>query len=171
LALSTSSRPHPVSALAVSPNLSHIIVGLADGTVLSFRHVDQLLEQSATTPGPILGLGKLRNVHEARDPITGLGFLAPAGATAVQHPNLMILTTSHVLTLPLSGSSSSRTATVLDDLGAAVGCSATMVTKEGPRIVVAREEAIYVYSAEGREGCYAYEGTIFVFCISRPPSN
>jgi vacuolar protein sorting-associated protein 11 len=25
-------------------------------------------------------------------------------------------------------------------------------------MVVARDEAIYVYGAEGREGCYAYEG-------------
>ncbi|KAL8281285.1 hypothetical protein RQP46_006319 [Phenoliferia psychrophenolica] len=172
-----STRPHPISAIGLSPSLSHVVVGLADGTVVAFRHVDQLLDASLATaqsasqlngspapppPTAVLSLGKLRVLYEGKEPITGLGFRTTA-ASASGHRSttttLFILTTSHVLSYPISASSkSSATATVLDDLGSALGCCAVMETAEGARMVVARDEAVYVYGSDGREGCYAYEG-------------
>ncbi|KAM0747362.1 hypothetical protein T439DRAFT_344059 [Meredithblackwellia eburnea MCA 4105] len=178
----TSSRPHPVSALGISPSLSHLVIGFADGTVVAFRHVDQLVESSLASPSPpnaVLGLGKMRTIHDGKEPITGLGFRVSPSQNQ-QHrtsTTLFILTTSHVLSFPISSSKSATPAggagnhgiggsgsggtTVLDDLGSAVGCCDTLRTgllAEGDRMVVARDEAIYVYGADGREGCYAYEG-------------
>lgn len=167
-----STRPHPVSAIGLSPNLSHVVLGLADGTVVAFRHVDQLLEASTAAPTtPVLGLGKLRVLHEGKEPITGLGFrtTSPANGHRSTATTLFILTTSHVLSYPISASSkSSSTATVLDDLGSALGCCAVMETAEGARMVVARDEAVYVYGSDGREGCYAYEGTFISYFIRLP---
>lgn len=165
--------------MAVAPALSQIFVGLADGTVVTFRHVDQLVEAtlaSATAAAraaadsvdnsntPVLGLGKLRTIHEGREPITYLGVAStgPGPLTrktdTLSSSTLFILTTAHILSFPMNTSSSKATTTILDTIGASVGCSEMLKTTEGERMVVAREEAIYVYGADGREGCYAYEG-------------
>ncbi|GAA5865147.1 hypothetical protein JCM5353_002885, partial [Sporobolomyces roseus] len=42
----TANRPSPVSSLAVSPLLSHIVVGLTDGNVVGWKRVDELIEAS-----------------------------------------------------------------------------------------------------------------------------
>lgn len=102
-------------------------------------------------------------LYEGKDPVTGLGFRETQGRKLSE--TLFILTTSHVLAYPLSGAKG-VVATVIDDLGAGVGCSAMVETREGARMVVAREEAVYVYGGEGREGCYAYEGAFSRFCVS-----
>lgn len=188
--INPTTRPHPVSALALSPGLSTIVVGLADGTVLCWKHVDQLVEASlaaATSPNPpttpALALGKLRTLYQGKEPITQLGITVASSGTARRNgagstpiSTLFILTTSHVLSYPLSASSSKASATVLDDLGAGFGCSAVMRMASGERMVVARSEAIYVYSPDGREGCYAYEGPksairVLSSAISASPIN
>lgn len=65
---------------------------------------------------------------------------------------------------------------VLDETGAGLGCS----VMDGSRseLIVARDDAIYLYSPEGRGACYAYEGPksfISVFkhnlIIISPPSG
>jgi len=191
----TANRPSPVSSLAVSPSLSHIVVGLTDGNVVGWKRVDELIEASvgdfdaaarASENGAagtsksrdrnpqfnVGGMGKLRILSEGnKEPITNIG-IADASSNSGT-PTLFILTTSEILALPLPpshGSSRHKTTTptVLDDLGAAVGCAKIMrlglgrgIGEDGEtaeRMVVAREEAIYVYGSEGREGCWAYEG-------------
>ncbi|BGP53141.1 hypothetical protein JCM8202_004725 [Rhodotorula sphaerocarpa] len=203
----TPGRPSPVSSLAVSPSLSHIIAGLADGSVVGWKRVDELIDASlydleeaaarANEPPPgvvvastsklrsVVGagasrtfqpgnLGKLRVFWEGnKEPITNLGFTLPAGAaataaTAAAVPTLFILTTSQILALPLAVKSKAQAPpSVLDDHGAAVGCARVVSLGGGKgavggdlseRMVVARDEAIYVYGTEGREGCWAYEG-------------
>ncbi|SCV67136.1 BQ2448_5782 [Microbotryum intermedium] len=182
--INPSSRPHPVSALSVSPGMVYIILGLADGTVVAFKHVDQLVEASlasvaaaaasnggnAANAAAVLGLGKLRTLHSGKEPITGLGCTrtysspTPSSSGKKSIPSsttLFILTTEQILSYPLSAPSSrtsSTTATTLDGMGANVGCSAVIRTQAGEKIVIAREEAIYVYGPEGRENCFAYEG-------------
>ncbi|GAA6064060.1 hypothetical protein JCM10212_006796, partial [Sporobolomyces blumeae] len=194
----TPNRPSPVSSLAVSPTLSHVVVGLTDGNVVGWKRVEDLLEASigeftaiakakelVATGGTakakdrvpefvVGGMGKLRIFSQGnKEPITNVGIAAASSTSPTSTPTLFVLTTSEILALPLPPShGSSRnakpTATVLDDLGAAVGCAKIMrlgvgrgVGDEGEtaeRMVVAREEAIYVYGSEGREGCWAYEG-------------
>jgi hypothetical protein len=45
---------------------------------------------------------------------------------------------------------------VLDDIGASLNCSVVMPSGD---VVLARDEAVYVYGPEGRGACYALEGT------------
>ncbi|GAA5870558.1 hypothetical protein JCM16303_001519 [Sporobolomyces ruberrimus] len=147
----TANRPSPVSSLAVSPSLSHIIVGLTDGTVVGWKRVDEVIESSVTDLDAITratenaatggsskkipqyvpgGMGKLRVFWEGnKEPITNIG-IARASLNA-SPPTLFILTTSEILALPLPPShgshrSKNSTPTTLDDLGAAVGCAKVM---------------------------------------------
>ncbi|KAJ4483791.1 hypothetical protein J3R30DRAFT_3837727 [Lentinula aciculospora] len=165
-----SNRPHPVSTVALSENLSHLAVGLGDGTVLIFRHLDQSLASS----GSLTTLPKPRTIHESpTEPITGLGFREPGSHSsnhspdvALKHsreltdynnPNLylFIVTTNHVLVHQASGrGAGSSSATVVDEIGAALGCA----VMSRSNIIVARDEAIYMCSIEGRQNAFAYEG-------------
>ena len=58
-------RPVPVSTLAAHEDLSHLAVGLYDGTVLHFKG-DLAHESHANKPPRVL--------HEGASPITGLHF-------------------------------------------------------------------------------------------------
>jgi hypothetical protein len=146
-----SPQPHPVSALAISVNLSHVAVGLADGTVLLIRHLDQSMpSSSSTTPASV---PKARVLHQSStEPVTGLGFSFPTEAD--NKGILYVVTTNRVLTYPANGKTA--TSTVLDDIGAGVGCS--LVTPDG-KLILARDEAIYICSSTGREASFAYEGS------------
>ncbi|GAA5856509.1 hypothetical protein JCM8547_008777 [Rhodosporidiobolus lusitaniae] len=196
------SRPSPVSSLALAPSLSHVVLGLADGSVIAFKRLEELIETSlneledavaraaepppssssrgAAPPKPrpfVVGsLGKLRVLWEGNhEPVTSVG-ITSASPPSFGLQTLFILTTSQILSLPLPVSRSPAAsqskykhaqASVLDDHGAAVGCAKVLRLgvpgEEGDgavqeRMVVARDEAVYVYGAEGREGCWAYEG-------------
>ena len=62
-----------------------------------------------------------------------------------------------------------KSSTVIDDLGSGIGCSTFVQLEEdgksasegGGKLIVARDEAIYVYGEDGREGCLAFEGLSF----------
>ncbi|KAJ3715949.1 hypothetical protein DFJ43DRAFT_838133 [Lentinula guzmanii] len=165
-----SNRPHPVSTIALSSNLSHLAIGLGDGTVLIYRHLDQSLASS----GSLTALPKPRTIHESpTEPITGLGFREPiphsfnpaSDATPkhsrepTDHNNsnlyLFIVTTNRVLVYQASGrGTGSSAATAVDEIGAALGCA---VMGEFD-MIVARDEAIYMCAIEGRGNAFAYEG-------------
>ncbi|KAJ6519433.1 hypothetical protein C8R45DRAFT_951467 [Mycena sanguinolenta] len=135
------TKHHPVCTIALSESLSHLAVGFADGTVVLYRHIDQSINNNT----PLL---KPRTVHESpAEPITGLGFS--------ESKTLFVVTTNRVLSYQVSGGGSSK-ATVVDDVGCALGCAA--MDWRGHDVVVAREEAIYVCGVESRGACYAYEG-------------
>jgi hypothetical protein len=68
---------------------------------------------------------------------------------------LFLITTSRVLSYVASGKGGA-TPHVLDDIGAALNCSIVMPSGD---VVLARDEAVYVYGPEGRGACYALEGT------------
>ena len=98
---------------------------------------------------------KPRIIHESpTEPVTGLGFREPTE----DHPNvhLFIVTTNRVLCYQASGKGSGGAPTVVDEIGAGLGC-ATMDWK-ARAVVVARDEAIYLCGTESRGPCYAYEG-------------
>ncbi|TFY77597.1 hypothetical protein EWM64_g6415, partial [Hericium alpestre] len=72
LKIQHSNRPHPVTAVAVSAALSYMAVGLGDGTVLLYRHIDQSIFSGSSS---LTALPKPRAIHESpAEPITGLGF-------------------------------------------------------------------------------------------------
>lgn len=130
-------------------------MGLADGTVLLYRHLDQSLSSSTS----LTALPKPRTLLEApAEPITGLGFREPGatGSDDLSHLYLFVTTTSRILCFQASGKGSGSAPRTIEELGAALGC-ATMDwrTKD---IIVARDEAIYLCSTEGRGASVAYEG-------------
>lgn len=147
-----NNRPHPVTTVAISDGLAHLAIGLGDGTVILYRHLDQSLSSSTS----LTSLPKARTVHEsATEPITGLGFREPSEDNANTY--LFIVTTNRVLSYQVAGKNSGSPPAEVDEIGAGLGC-ATMDWK-GKNIVVARDEAIYLCGIEGRGTCYAYEGT------------
>ncbi|KAG6900207.1 hypothetical protein C0993_001472 [Termitomyces sp. T159_Od127] len=149
--LALGNRPHPVSTVALSASLTHLAIGLGDGTVLIYRHLDQAL----TSSNSLTSLPKPRTINDsANDPITGLGFKEPNG----DNPNysLFIVTINRVLSYQVTGKGSGGLPSVIDEIGCGLGC-ATMDWK-AHNITVAKDEAIYVCGTEGRGACYAYEG-------------
>lgn len=73
---------------------------------------------------------------------------------------LFIVTTHQILTHTTTSSGKalsggSAHATVMDDVGAALGCSTMLPSGE---MVLAKDEAIFVYGPEGRGQSYFYEG-------------
>ncbi|KAF4614763.1 hypothetical protein D9613_002508 [Agrocybe pediades] len=147
------NRPHPVTAVALSENVAHLAIGLGDGTVVLFRHLDQSLASSTS----LTSLPKLRTVHESpTEPITGLGFKEPRAGDEAPNTYLFIVTINKVLSYQVSGRGSGGPASVVDDVGAGLGC-ATM-DRQARNMVIARDEAIYLCGVEGRGTCYAYEG-------------
>ncbi|TCD67894.1 hypothetical protein EIP91_011828 [Steccherinum ochraceum] len=148
----SGNRSHPVSTIAVSPALSYLAIGLGDGTVLLYRHLDQSI---FSTSSNLATVPKPRSIHESpTEPITGLGFKEPDE----ENPNvyLFIVTTNHVLSYQITGKGSGNAPTVVDEVGSGLGC-ATMNWRES-EVVVGRDEAVYICGTEGRGACYAYEG-------------
>ena len=149
-----------MSTIALSSALSYLAIGLGDGTVLLYRHLDQSI---FSTSSNLATVPKPRAIHESpADPITGLGFKEPDE----ENPNayLFIVTLTHVLSYQVTGKGSGSAPTVADEVGCGLGC-ATMNWRDS-EIVVARDEAVYICGTEGRGACYAYEGE-FVYAASR----
>mmetsp|Transcript_31850 Transcript_31850/g.83140 ORF Transcript_31850/g.83140 Transcript_31850/m.83140 type:complete len:1035 (-) Transcript_31850:100-3204(-) len=137
------SLPVPVTSVAVcespgndqeAPSIA-ISVGLANGVVLLIQGPD--VRSLARIP--------IRPVDD--HPITGLGFVRrPAGPLS-----LFVVTSERVSCITLG---SALREEVLDEVGCDPGCA--VVTDKG-ELVIARDEAIYMYMAEGRGPCFAFE--------------
>ena len=93
---------------------------------------------------------KQRTVFESEEPITGVEFREGPTTT------LYLSTTGRILTLTISGKGQGQPAKPLADTGCGVGCM-TLDESSGD-IVVARDDSIYYYGANGRGPSYAYEG-------------
>ena len=128
-----------------------------------YRHV---LQSLTTSPTSLTSLPRARVIHESPEPITGLGFreapVSPA-ATASRVPendkssgqiSVIIVTISRVLVA--SASAKGADARTIDEMGCGLGCAA--MDWDRKEMIVARDDAVYVYGAEGRGACYAYEG-------------
>ncbi len=141
-----------VSSIALSAGLSFFAIGLGDGTVILYRHLDQsVLSGSAS----LTAVPKPRIVHESStEPVTALGFREPTDDTPATY--LFIATTNRVLVYQASGRGSGGAATEVHEAGAALGCA--VMDWKAHDMVVARDEAIYICGAESRGSSYAYEG-------------
>ncbi len=142
-----------VTAFALSAGLESLAIGLADGTVIFYRHLDQsVLSGSAS----LTAIPKPRTVHESpTEPVTALGFCEPTDETPATY--LFIATTNRVLVYQASGRGSGGAASEVHEAGAALGCA--VMDRKAHNMVVARDEAIFICGAEHRGSSYAYEGT------------
>ena len=140
-----------VSTVALSAGFVYLAIGLGDGTVLLYRHLDQSVFSTSTS---LTALPKPRVIHESpAEPITGLGFKEPSEENPNVH--LFIVTTNRVLCYQASGKGSGAAPTVVHEVGCGLGCATMDMRAED--IVVARDEAIYVCSTDGRGASFAME--------------
>ena len=93
---------------------------------------------------------KQRTVFESAEPITGVKFREGSTTT------LYLATTGRILTLTITGKGQGQPAKNLEDVGCGVGCMT--VDRASGEIVVARDDAVYLYGASGRGPSFAYEG-------------
>ncbi|SPO28078.1 related to PEP5 - vacuolar biogenesis protein [Ustilago trichophora] len=127
-------------------------------------------------------LARSRDPRSAANANSSTGQAEPAVPPSAVH--LFIVTLSRVLRYVVVGKGAGGSPAVLDDVGGALGCAAviparspiagmasagTLVPASQPsstqstpgsagKMVIARDEAIYVIGQEGREACFAYEG-------------
>lgn len=151
VSLSSLTSAIQVTTVALSASLSHLAIGLGDGTVILYRHLDQSLASSNS----LTSLPKSRIVHESpTEPITGLGFREPTNEIPSLY--LFIITTNHVLCYQATGKGSGGVPRVVDEIGTGLGC--TCMDWRGKDVIIARDEAIYACNTDGRGNCWAYEG-------------
>lgn len=141
---STATRSHPVTSIAHSPSLSHLAIGFADGSVMLLRHLDQTLSSALSSTVPPLSLPKTNLLTATgKEPITGLHMLGQ---------RLIVVSPTSILSFPANGKD---TPTTLAEHGAALGCS--VITPAG-KLVIAKDDALFVYGPDGRESTLAYQG-------------
>jgi vacuolar protein sorting-associated protein 11 len=103
--------------VALSATVAHLAIGLGDGTVILYRHLDQSIASSTS----LTSLPKARTVHESpTEPITGLGFREPTGDMSGY---LYVVTTNRVLSYLASGRGDGASATMVDEIGTGLGCT------------------------------------------------
>ena len=128
-----------ISAFVVLEDLAQVAVGFANGAVTLIR--GDLIHDRGT---------KQRTVFESQDPVTGLEVLE--GSATV----LYIATTGRIASLAISGRGQGQPARTIDNQGCGVGCMT--IEKATRDIIVARDDAVYYYSRNGRGPSFAFEG-------------
>ncbi|KAI0181715.1 vacuolar protein sorting-associated protein 11 [Hypoxylon sp. FL1284] len=161
LNINNGRKQFPISSLTALDDLSQLAVGFANGAVTVIR--GDLIHDRGT---------KQRIVYESEEPITGIEFVADSKLVT-----LFVATTSKLLRLVVSGKGQGQPPRTIEDSGCAAGCM-TVNDKTGD-IVVAREDAVYYYTIDGRGLCFANDGPTslvstyqdYVALVSPPPSS
>ncbi|XP_022822921.1 vacuolar protein sorting-associated protein 11 homolog [Spodoptera litura] len=132
-AVPSHMKPTPATALAVHENKNLLAVGFLDGSVSLFR--GDIARQRS---------GKMRTLPDTgTSPITALAF---KGAD-----KLYVVSRAAVSVVWLGV----ERCVALDCMGAAPACA---VLADSQGLTIANNEALYVYTTEGRGPCYALEG-------------
>lgn len=159
--VSNARRQFPISAFAATEDLKQIAVGFANGSVAVIR--GDFIHDLGT---------KQRLVFESEEPVTGVQLAVDDQGTTT----LFVSTTSRILKVGLSRRGQGLPPKTVEDTGCGWGCM-TLDQRTGD-IVVAREDAIYTYTLDGRGPPKAYESpkkSIHTFqdyvALSCPPSN
>jgi hypothetical protein len=142
----------------LSKKVNHFAIGLADGTVLLYRNIDQSIASSNS----LTSLPKPKIIHESpTEPITGLGFRDSIADDSTPACHLFIVTTNRVLCFHVAGKGSGAAPVVVDEIGCGLGC-AVMDNRES-EMLIARDEAIYICGIDGRGPSHAYEGRTLLY--------
>ncbi|KAF9775477.1 hypothetical protein IL306_006421 [Fusarium sp. DS 682] len=139
--INNNRRQFPISAFAATDDLTQIAVGFTNGAVTVIR--GELVHDLGT---------KQRIVFESEEPITGVEL---AWDAAQKLTTLFVSTTSRILKLGLSKKGHGLPPKTIEDAGCAVGCMTRDPNTEG--VIVARDDAIYTYTLDGRGPPKAYE--------------
>ncbi|KAJ3512045.1 hypothetical protein NM208_g15366 [Fusarium decemcellulare] len=139
--INNNRRQFPISAFTATDDLTQIAVGFTNGAVTVIR--GELIHDLGT---------KQRIVFESEEPVTGIELTTD---TKLKLTTLFISTTSRILKLGLSKKGQGLPPKTVEDNGCAVGCMTRDPNTDG--VVVARDDAIYTYTLEGRGPPRAYE--------------
>ncbi|KAL8288480.1 hypothetical protein RB597_000543 [Gaeumannomyces tritici] len=142
--IGNAKRQFPISAFAATDDLSQLAVGFANGSVAVIR--GDLVYDKGT---------RQRIVHESEEPITGIELRVSPDGTKLTLTTLFVATTSRILKLVIHGKGQGSPPKTVEDSGCGVGCMT--VDRRSGDIVVARDDAIYYYTLEGRGPPRAYE--------------
>ncbi|KAK3939243.1 vacuolar protein sorting-associated protein 11 [Diplogelasinospora grovesii] len=137
--INNGRKPFPISAFTATEDLSQLAVGFANGAVTVIR--GDLIHDLGT---------KQRIVFESDEPVTGVELHIEGSLTT-----LFVATTSRIQKLVISGKGHGQPPKTVEDNGCGVGCMT--VDKKTGDIVVARDDAIYYYTLEGRGPPSAYD--------------
>lgn len=178
--------PHPsrVNALAVQAELALVAAGFEDGKVLLIRDVAAIAADGGQLRVKVARdaaqIDEPDDQAESPDGVTALTFVQSAEHTV----HLLIATVSKVLRYTVLGAGAGGAPAVVDTIGCAPGCAVPFLAcagealdqiplESGPggvaaaqaaaadlsyKLVLARDEAIYVVGFEGREASIALEG-------------
>ncbi|RBA11298.1 hypothetical protein FPRO05_04471 [Fusarium proliferatum] len=139
--INNNRRQFPISAFTATDDLTQIAVGFTNGAVTVIR--GELVHDLGT---------KQRIVFESEEPITGVEL---AWDAAQKLTTLFVSTTSRILKLGLSKKGHGLPPKTIEDAGCAVGCMTRDPNTDG--VIVARDDAIYTYTMDGRGPPKAYE--------------
>lgn len=149
-----------ISAFTATDDLSQVAIGFANGAVTLIRG-DLIYDLGS----------KQRIVFESEEPVTGVQL-----ATDEKLTTLFVSTTSRIIKLGLSKKGQGLPPKTVEDSGCDLGCMA--LDKRTGDVVVAREDAIYTYTLDGRGPPRAYESPKSMVAtyqnyvvLSCPPSN
>ncbi|KAF2483190.1 vacuolar protein sorting protein-like protein [Neohortaea acidophila] len=148
LTVQNGRKNDPITAFAVTNDVTQLAVGFGNGAVTVVR--GDFIHDRGT---------KQRTVFESKEPITGLEF-REANITA-----LYIATTSRILALQITGNRQGTPAKSVDEHGCDVGCMT--LEPESNDIVVARDDAIYFYRPRSTPTTYAYQGAKKLVQVSK----
>ena len=153
-----------ITCAAVPSHLSHVALGLSDGRV----HVLRGLSDSMRAKEPHTMKPKL--VREAAS-VDGSTEPDVVTSLVIDASSLLISTVSCTLKYTLHGPRAGQAPVVIDTIGCPPHCGTMFQTcaateaKDGvvptvsaPKLVLAREEALYVIGSRGRETSFALEG-------------
>lgn len=138
--INNGKKPFPITAFTATEDLSQLAVGFGNGTVTLIR--GNLVHDLGT---------KQRIIYESEEPVTGVEInVDPTNLTTV-----FIATTSRILKLVVSAKGHGQAPKTVEDSGCGLGCMT--VDKKTGDIVVARDDAIYYYTIDGRGPPRAYD--------------
>jgi hypothetical protein len=140
-ALIPNGRQTSVMVVCAHESMTLMAVGFKDGTVVTVK--GNLTRDRLST---------MKVVHSESTPgvyVTGLGFRQVKNRTI-----LLISTSDAVYAVDLT----LKTETKLDSIGCELGCSTMTDHTQDYKFVIARSEAVYFYTPEGRAQAFAFEG-------------
>ncbi|CAD6232599.1 GSCOCG00006969001-RA-CDS [Cotesia congregata] len=136
-----SFRAVPATAMYIHPSLSMMAVGFSDGSVMLYRG-DVTRDRK----------NKIKVIKDSNTAVTGLEIRS----TGKQN-HLFVATTLNVYLYNITAKDK-EVKTVLDNMGCAPGCSVLAETNQDSHFMIARNDAVYCYTLDGRGPCYAIEG-------------
>ncbi|OAA57644.1 vacuolar membrane protein [Niveomyces insectorum RCEF 264] len=140
LQINNGKKQFPISAFTTTDDLTQLAVGFANGAVTLIR--GDLVNDTGT---------RQRIIYESEEPITGVQLDVDPKFTTT----LFIATTARILKLLILSKGKAQPPKTVEDAGCAVGCMT--VDRRTGAIVVARDDAIYYYTLDGRGPPRAYD--------------